>query len=132
MIYDDMLKLCKSIINNAYAPYSKLKVVAIIKCKNGEIYTGVNVENASYGLTMCAERIAVFKAVSEGNRDIEEVLIYTEYDEPIPPCGACRQVIAEFNPKAKITLASKSGVKMSVKLNELLPMPFKLKDQPYR
>lgn len=120
---EDLIEKAKAVINNAYAPYSNFKVAAVVKTKSGKVYTGVNVENASYGLTICAERVAVFKAVSEGDRDIDVVVVYTDTEEPTPPCGACRQVIAEFNPDALIVMASKTKV-ITVRLSELLPRPF--------
>jgi len=123
---EDLVKIATNIIDRAYAPYSKFKVASIVKTKSGKIYTGVNIENASYGLTICAERVAVFKAVSEGDRDIDTVIIYTDTDEPTPPCGACRQVIAEFNPNALIVMASRKKV-ITQRLSELLPNVFSLK-----
>lgn len=95
----------------------------MVKTKSGRIYTGVNIENASYGLTVCAERVAVFKAVSEGDRDIDTVVVYTDTDEPTPPCGACRQVIMEFNPNALIVMAGRKKT-VTAKLSELLPSAF--------
>jgi cytidine deaminase len=98
-----------------------------VRTKSGRVYTGVNIENASYGLTICAERVAVFKAVSEGDRDIEVVAVYTDTEEPTPPCGACRQVIAEFNPDALIVMASRKKT-VVVRLSELLPHAFTRKN----
>ena len=118
-----LLKTAKRIIENSYSPYSGFKVAAALRTKSGKIYHGVNIENASYGLTICAERVAIFKAVSEGNRDIEELLVYTETDSPVPPCGACLQVMAEFNPQMKIYLAYRRGVK-EYNLKDLLPHQF--------
>jgi len=120
---DELVEAAKAVLNNAYAPYSKFKVAAAVKTRNGKVYTGVNVENASYGLTVCAERVAIFKAVSEGDRDIEVVAVYVDADEPVAPCGACRQVIAEFNPNALVVMASRNKVK-TARLSELLPMAF--------
>jgi cytidine deaminase len=120
---EELIERAKEVISNAYAPYSKFRVAAVVKTRSGKIYTGVNIENASYGLTVCAERVAVFKAVSEGDRDIEVVVVYTDTEEPTPPCGACRQVIAEFNPNALIIMASKKKVVES-NLSQLLPNAF--------
>ncbi|MFN3804119.1 MAG: cytidine deaminase [Pyrobaculum sp.] len=120
---EELIRLAKEVLKNAYAPYSKFRVAAVVKTKGGKTYTGVNVENASLGLTICAERVAVFKSVSEGNRDIEVVVVYTDTEEPTPPCGACRQVIAEFNKDATVVMASRSKVVVA-KLGELLPMGF--------
>ena len=121
---NDMLEEARRVITNSYSPYSRFPVAAVVRTKKGRIYTGVNVENSSYGLTVCAERVAVFKAVSEGDTDIEEVLIYTPTEEPTPPCGACRQVIAEFNPRAKIIMVSQSGKIVETSLDKLLPNAF--------
>jgi len=120
---EDLIEKAKAAVHNAYAPYSKFKVAAAVKTKSGKTYTGVNIENASYGLTVCAERVAVFKAVSEGDKDIEVVVVYTDTEEPTPPCGACRQVIAEFNPEALIVMAGRKKV-VTTKLSELLPHAF--------
>lgn len=120
---EELIERAKGVMGNAYAPYSKFRVAAVVKTKSGRVYTGVNIENASYGLTICAERVAVFKAVSEGNRDVEVVVVYTDTDEPTPPCGACRQVIAEFNPDALIIMASKKKV-VEARLSQLLPSAF--------
>ena len=94
----------------AYIPYSKFPVGAALVTKEGKIYTGCNIENASYGLCNCAERTAIFKAVSEGERDFSYLVITGETDGPISPCGACRQVIAEFcNPKMPVLLTNVKG-----------------------
>ncbi len=109
----------------AYAPYSKYKVGAAIKCKNGKIFVGCNVENTSYGLTNCAERSAIFNAISEGEMEFEKLVVYVE-SGPVPtPCGACRQVIAEFCNDIKIIMISGKKVEKS-SIDKLLPMKFKL------
>jgi len=114
-------------IKNAYAPYSKFRVGAVVRTKRGSVYTGVNIENASYGLTVCAERVAIFKAVSEGDQEIEEVIVAVETDELVAPCGACRQVIAEFNPHAKIIMVNNKGKVKETTLDKLLPDVFTFK-----
>ncbi len=119
-----LVEEAKKVIRNSYSPYSRFPVAAVVRTAKGRLYTGVNVENSSYGLTICAERVAVFKAVSEGDRDIEEVLIYTPTEEPTPPCGACRQVIAEFNPRARIIMVARNGKTLVKSLEELLPHTF--------
>lgn len=122
---EDLIAKARDALKNAYAPYSNFRVGAAVLTKSGRIYTGANVENASYGLTMCAERVAVFKAVTEGDRDIEAVAIVSDTGELVPPCGACRQVIAEFNPNALIIMATADGSKrLVVRLRDLLPMSF--------
>ena len=96
------MEKAKEASKNSYSPYSKFKVGAALKTKSGEIFTASNVENSSYGLSMCAERIAVFKAVSEGFREFDEIAIYCDSEILFSPCGACRQVLAEFSPHIKI------------------------------
>ncbi len=124
-ILEILVDKAKEARKNAYAPYSKFKVGAAVLADNNEIYTGVNVENASYGLTICAERVAVFKAVSEGAKQIKAVAIVADTDAPVPPCGACRQVILEFATKeCKIVMANLQGKKMIKTIDELLPYSF--------
>ena len=101
-------------------PYSGLSVGCALKTSSGKIYNGVNIENSVFGLTMCAERVAVFKAVSEGNVDIEEIALVASTGKPVYPCGACRQVLFEFNPNTKIYL---SDGKILILL-EILPFAF--------
>ncbi|MEZ0248441.1 MAG: cytidine deaminase [Thermoproteus sp.] len=123
---EGLVERAREALKNAYAPYSKFRVGAAVLTKSGKIYTGANVENASYGLTVCAERVAVFKAVSEGDKDIEAVAVVVESEEPVAPCGACRQVIAEFNPNALVIMATADGKKVvTANLKDLLPMPFR-------
>ena len=109
----------------AYVPYSHFPVSAILVTKSGELYSGVNIENASFGLTNCAERTAIFKAISEGIRDFSEIIIYGETEKPISPCGACRQVMAEFFDKdLKVTLVAKDKSTVVMTVGELLPYSF--------
>ena len=108
---------------NAHAPYSKLFVGAAVLTDKG-IFTGCNVENASYGLSMCAERVAVFAAVAAGAKQITAVAVAGGSSEPLPPCGACRQVLAEFNPDMKCILVSSTGDHKTFSLADLLPEPF--------
>ncbi|HFH9939258.1 TPA: cytidine deaminase [Streptococcus suis] len=109
----------------AYVPYSHFPVSAILVTKSGELYSGVNIENASFGLTNCAERTAIFKAISEGVRDFSEIIIYGETEKPISPCGACRQVMAEFFVKdLKVTLVAKDKSTVVMTVGELLPYSF--------
>ena len=121
---NELLNACKQAIKNSYAPYSGFRVAAAVKTEDGKVYTGVNIENASYGLTVCAERVAVFKAVSSGSRKIIEVMVYVEDDPPAPPCGACLQVIAEFSENPRIYMVSKTGRVITSTLDELLPLRF--------
>ncbi len=122
----ELLDAAKKASLNSYSPYSKIRVgAAVFGC--GRIFTGVNVENASYGLTMCAERVAIFKAVSEGCREIEGVAIYSPDVFPIP-CGACLQVMAEFcSGDCRIIISSEDRVEETT-LDALLPRRFSLKD----
>mgnify|MGYP000282918513 CR=1 FL=1 len=124
---DSLLKRAWEAQKHAYAPYSNFKVGAALLTKNGKIYTGSNVENASYGLTICAERVALFKAVSEGEREFKAIAIVTSSKDPIPPCGACRQVLAEFSKDLLIVSQSIDKKKKRWFLNELLPESFEFK-----
>ena len=120
--------LIKLVVDNskyAYVPYSHFPVSAILVTKSGELYSGVNIENASFGMTNCAERTAIFKAISEGVRDFSEIIIYGETEKPISPCGACRQVMAEFFDKdLKVTLVAKDKSTVVMTVGELLPYSF--------
>ncbi|MEH6935688.1 cytidine deaminase [Bacillus sp. JJ783] len=116
-------------LSKAYIPYSKFPVGAALVTKEGKIYTGCNIENASYGLCNCAERTAIFKAVSEGECDFSYLVITGETDGPISPCGACRQVIAEFcNPKMPVLLTNVKGDEKEVTVEQLLPGAFSIED----
>lgn len=119
-----LIDAAQSSLRKAYNPYSGLSIGCALKTKNGEIFDGVNIENSSFGLTMCAERVAVFKAVSEGHTDIEEIAIVSSTGKPTYPCGACRQVLFEFNSGMKIYLSD--GKVLT--LLDLLPFAFS-KDQ---
>ncbi|HFI0452416.1 TPA: cytidine deaminase [Streptococcus suis] len=110
---------------HAYVPYSHFPVSAVLVAKNGQVFTGVNIENASFGLTNCAERTAIFKAVSEGVLDFSKIVIYGETEKPISPCGACRQVMAEFfEQDLKVTLVAKDKSTVEMTVGELLPYSF--------
>ncbi|PEI83516.1 cytidine deaminase [Bacillus toyonensis] len=116
-------------LSKAYIPYSKFPVGAALVTKEGKIYTGCNIENASYGLCNCAERTAIFKAVSEGERDFSYLVITGETDGPISPCGACRQVIAEFcDQKMRVLLTNVKGDEKEVTVEQLLPGAFTIDD----
>jgi len=108
----------------AHAPYSKFRVGAAILAENGTVFSGCNIENSSYGLTMCAERVALFKAVSEGSVSFDAIALVTDTDEPVMPCGACRQALAEFNPEMTVVSGTIKGKSVSRRLSELLPEPF--------
>ncbi len=116
------------VLPNSYAPYSGIHVASALITDKGNIHRGVNVENSSYGLTICAERSAISAMVTAGERKPLAVAVVTDAEHPIPPCGACRQVIAEFNEEAEIIMYSvKSGERIIANLRELLPSPFKLR-----
>lgn len=114
----------KAVSTNAYCRYSKFHVGAAIKTKSGKIFTGCNVENVSFGLTMCAERNAIGAMITAGESDPQEVVIYTPTDTPTLPCGACRQVLNEFNGKMKITSICDGKEVFNGTLDELLPHAF--------
>ena len=109
---------------NAFVPYSKFRVGAAIEDTGGRIHTGCNVENATYGLTVCAERVAVFKAVSEGVRKFRRVAIAADTDSLTPPCGACRQILWEFCGDIEIVLVNPRGKTETHRLKDLFPKPF--------
>jgi cytidine deaminase len=109
---------------DAYAPYSKFRVGAAVLTRSGKIFTGCNVENASYGLSNCAERTAIFSAVAGGNRELTAVAVYTPTRKPTLPCGACRQVINEFGPTARIVCVCDTADRIETTLDELLPRAF--------
>ena len=110
--------------NNAHAPFSKFKVGAAIEDDDGRIFTGCNVENATYGLTMCAERVAVFKAISEGARKFKRIAVAADTETLTPPCGACRQILWEFCGDAELTLVNLQGKTETFRLKNLFPRPF--------
>ena len=128
MDLESLISASRAAMEKAYAPYSGFKVGAAVLGGSGGIYAGCNVENASYGLTICAERVAVFNAVSAGEKEIRAVAIANTTGKPAFPCGACRQVLAEFAPsdgKMEIHLVSDEGIETHT-LAELLPHAFKV------
>lgn len=125
MVNYELVQKAKEALIKAYAPYSKFFVGAAVLAKSGKIYTGCNIENAAYSETCCAERVAIFKAISEGDVHFREMAIIANTKHPITPCGACRQVMAEFmSENMKIFLANKEGKVTKVKLKDLLPGAF--------
>ena len=110
--------------DRAIADFSGFKVGAALHCSNGDIITGCNIENASYGLTICAERVAIFKALSEGHRSFKSIVIVADTEDPTPPCGACRQIIWEFCGDIEVTLANLQRVTKTLQMKDLLPLPF--------
>nr|WP_209123014.1 cytidine deaminase [Alkalihalobacillus sp. BA299] len=115
----------KSARKKAYVPYSKFPVGAALLTKNGQVYKGCNIENASFGLTNCAERTAIFKAVSEGVNEFSAIAIVADTDRPVPPCGACRQVLTEFcQPEMPVYLTNLKGDVQETTIGDLLPGAF--------
>jgi cytidine deaminase len=110
--------------NHAHAPYSRFLVGAALEDKDGRVFKGCNVENATYGLSVCAERVAVWKAVSEGAREFQRIAVVADTDVLTPPCGACRQILWEFCGDIEVTLANLHGTTETVRLKDLFPRPF--------
>ena len=106
------------------APFSNFLVGAVLQTKAGNVYTGCNVESASYGLTVCAERVAIWKALSEGERDFTDLVVVADTESLTPPCGTCRQIIWEFAKHARIVLANLNGQSEEVSIRDLLPRAF--------
>ena len=109
---------------NAHAPYSNFKVGAAVETKSGKIFTGCNIENASYGLTICAERTAIFKAISEGETEFTRLAVVADTSELTPPCGACRQIIWEFCGDVPVIFSNLEGATETLQMKELLPRAF--------
>ncbi len=119
-----MAALAREARDRARAPYSRFRVGAALKTRTGEIVTGCNVENASYGLTICAERVAVFKAVSEGLDDFDVIAVVADSKRLTPPCGPCRQILWEYCGDVLVHMSDLKGRSRTMRLSELLPMPF--------
>jgi cytidine deaminase len=120
----ELIALAREARERAIAPFSRFKVGAALRTRQGEIVTGCNVENASYGLTLCAERVAVFKAVSEGLRDFDAVAVIADSKRPTAPCGPCRQILWEFCGDIWVHMSDLRGKVLSRRMSELLPLPF--------
>lgn len=125
MTNDELLELAKNAAEHAYAPYSNFYVGAAVLTVDNQVFTGCNIENASYGATNCAERTAIFKAVSEGQRDFVKIAVATKSGDTAYPCGICLQVMNEFMPEGEVVL-EEGGKIITYKLNELLPKGFVL------
>jgi cytidine deaminase len=121
---EDMAKRAKSVSERAYCPYSKFRVGAVVLTDDGQMFEGCNVENASYGLTICAERNALFQMVARARQKVAALVIYTPTPQPSAPCGACRQVLNEFGPDALVLSVCDGRDVLKKKLSELLPNAF--------
>jgi len=121
---DILISAARQARENAHAPYSNFRVGAALRAASGRIFGGCNVENATYGLTVCAERIAIFKAISEGERGFDAIAVVTDTDKLTPPCGACRQLIWEFCGDVPVILANLKGKTEVIPMRELFPKPF--------
>jgi cytidine deaminase len=122
---EEVLALARKVQSHAHAPYSGFKVGAVLEAEDGTLHLGCNVENASLGLTLCAERGAMAAAVAEGHRAFRRLVLVTDGEGPIPPCGACREFLAEMAPDLPI-VSEAAGQRREWKLGELLPLPFEL------
>lgn len=120
----DLAAAARDAASRAYAPYSRFAVGAAVRTASGRVFTGCNVENASYGLTICAERNAVFQAAAAGEREIVAVAVWTPTATPTAPCGACRQVLNEFGPDMEVVCACEGPERIQARLPELLPRAF--------
>jgi cytidine deaminase len=122
--YEPLIAAAKHARDNAHAKFSNFKVGAALRASSGKIYGGCNVENATYGLTVCAERVAIFKAISEGERKFDAIAVVTDTDTLTPPCGACRQLIWEFCGDVPVVLSNLKGATETVPMRALFPKPF--------
>src|SRR5258708_31382826 len=122
--YDILIAAARTAREHAHAPYSNFRVGAAVRAKSGRIFSGCNIENSTYGLTLCAERVAIFKAVSEGERGFDAVAVVTDTDLLTPPCGACRQIIWEFCGDAEVVLPNLKGKIEHHRMAARFPKPF--------
>ncbi|RDW22074.1 cytidine deaminase [Oceanobacillus chungangensis] len=129
MIMNKLIDEAINARNNAYVPYSKFRVGAALLTKSGKVYTGCNIENAAYSLACCAERVTIFKAISEGETEFVEMAVAADTKRPVPPCGACRQVMSEFfDKKMNIYLTNINKETKNFTMEELLPFSFDTND----
>jgi cytidine deaminase len=119
-----LVEAARAVRLHAHAPFSRFQVGAALLTREGRVFTGCNVENATYGLTVCAERVAVWKAVSEGYRAFTRVAVVADTAEPTPPCGACRQILWELGGDLEVILANLEAPKALYRMRDLLPHPF--------
>ena len=119
---EELVRKAKKARERAYAPYSKFKVGAAVRTSDGQIFTGFNIENSSYGVTICAERVAFIRALVEGKRNISRIAVIADTEKPCPPCGVCRQFMAEFASDMEIIMANLKGDTAIMNLETLLPL----------
>lgn len=124
---EELIEAATRVRENSYAPFSDFRVGAALETDDGEIIAGCNVESASYGLTVCAERVAIWKAISEGKRKIKHIAVVADTEELTPPCGVCRQIIWEFGGDIPVVLANLKGKIETVQMKDLLPRAFDTK-----
>ena len=122
--FNALIAAATKVRENAHAKFSNFKVGAALRTPSGKIYTGCNIENATYGLTLCAERVAIFKAISEGERRFDAIAVVTDTGTLTPPCGACRQIIWEFCGDVPVVLANLQGKAETFRMSQLFPKPF--------
>ncbi len=123
----DLVELAREARERAHAKYSHFKVGAALEA-DGEVYSGSNVESSSYGLSICAERVALTKALSEGAENITRIAVIADTEEPVSPCGACRQLLLDYAPEAEVIMANLAGETKTMKVRDLLPLGFSDKD----
>lgn len=123
-----LIELAKEAKTHSYSPYSKFRVGAALLTSDNKVYTGCNIENSSYSATNCAERTAIFKAVSEGSKEFKKIAIVSDSTDFTFPCGICRQVMSEFMPNGEVILSNLNNIIKIYKVNELIPNSFKLND----
>ncbi len=121
---DELMAAATAVRENAYAPYSDFKVGAAVETEDGDIYVGCNVESASYGLTVCAERVAIWKGISRGEKRFSRIAVVVDTEELTPPCGVCRQIIWEFCGDVPVILSNLNGKSETIQMSELLPRAF--------
>jgi cytidine deaminase len=121
---DTLVASARAARQHAVADFSGFKVGAAVETSDGTIVSGCNIENATYGLTICAERVAIFKALSEGHRKFTRIAVVAETESPTPPCGACRQIIWEFCGDIEVTMANLVAITATLQMKDLLPLPF--------
>ena len=122
--FKKLIKEAEKARKKAYTPYSKFQVGAAVLCADGKMFSGCNIENASFGLTVCAERVAIYKAISEGSTKFEAIAVIGDTNKPCSPCGACRQVISEFGEDIPLIMANLKGDVKIIQIKELLPEAF--------